>query len=66
MQQGIQKVSTDMSSVTQISTTILGSMDEMSTGMQQIGNATQDVSTLAETTKDNIIAMNEKLDRFKI
>ncbi|MBQ0052683.1 MAG: cache domain-containing protein [Treponema sp.] len=66
MSQGITNVSKDMETVSQISSTILGSMDEMTTGMEQIGNATQSVNELATQTKDNISDMSEKLNRFKI
>ena len=66
MMNGISNVTKDMNSVSQISATILGSMDEMSVGMQQISEASQNVSSLAETTKKNISIMNEKLGQFKI
>jgi len=66
MSQGIMNVANDMAAVTQISTTILGSMDEMAAGMHQIGEATQSVSELATVTRDSIQVMNSKLNLFKI
>ena len=66
MKGGIANVLRDMNNVSQISTTILGSMDEMTVGMQQIGEATQNVSTLAESTKENIGTMSRQLGQFKV
>lgn len=66
MNRGIVDVSNDMSSVIQVSTTIQGSMDEMTAGMQQIGSATQNVSSLATETSTNINAMNQKITLFKV
>lgn len=66
MSQGTQLVVKDMDNVLQISATILGSMDEMAAGAQQIGTSTQGVSNLAVKTKDNIDIMNEQINRFKL
>ena len=66
MVEGISHVTTDMATVSQISSTILGSMDEMTSGIQQIGNATQNVSNLASETENNISTMNNKLNQFKV
>ena len=66
MSQGITDVARDMNTVSQIASTILGSMDEMTTGMQQIGDATQNVSDLAGETRENISIMNEKIRQFKV
>ena len=66
MSQGIQAVVKDMDVVLQISTTILGSMDEMAAGAQQIGTSTQGVSNLAVKTKENIDLMNDQINRFKL
>ena len=66
MNEGIRAVVKDMDNVLQISATILGSMDEMAAGAQEIGTATQGVSNLAVKTKDNIDIMNEQINRFKL
>ena len=66
MSEGIDHVASDMTSVSQISSTILGSMDEMTAGAQQIGSASQGVSDLARQTKENIDIMSEKLGQFKV
>lgn len=66
MKKGTADVARDMNTVSQISATILGSMDEMAAGAQQIGSATQGVSNLAAQTKENIDKMSEKLGRFKV
>ena len=66
MNDGINNVARDMNTVTQISMTILGSMDEMTAGIQQIGDATQMVSDLALDTKNNVDLINEKLGQFKV
>ena len=62
----ILAVTQDMTSVNQISNTIQGSMDEMSTGMQLIGDGTQGVSELASRTKDSVEDMSGKLGQFKV
>lgn len=62
---GIIAVSRDMDSVSQISSIILGSMDEMTAGAQEISTASQSVADLASQTKSNIDLMNEKLGKFK-
>ena len=66
MNEGIRAVVKDMDNVLQISATILGSMDEMAAGAQEIGTATQGVSNLAVKTKDNIDIMNDQINRFKL
>ena len=66
MNRGTQAVVKDMDNVLQISATILGSMDEMAAGAQEIGTATQGVSNLAVKTKDNIDIMNDQINRFKL
>ena len=55
-----------MSAVNEISSTILGSMDEMAAGSQQISKATQNVSDLALKTKDSIDGINSLIGKFKI
>ena len=66
MNEGIRAVVKDMDNVLQISATILGSMDEMAAGAQEIGTATQGVSNLAVKTEDNIDIMNDQINRFKL
>lgn len=56
----------DMDTVSQISSIILGSMDEMTAGAQQISTATQGVSDLAASTKENIDVMDSKLKLFRV
>lgn len=63
---GINNINSDMDAVTQISSTILGSMDEMSAGSQQISTATQDVSELAQQTQDAMNIIKEYIGRFKV
>ena len=62
----IAGVTGDMTKVAEISTTILGSMDEMNAGAKQISQAAQSVSDLANETNDQIHVMNDKLGRFKV
>ena len=66
MSDGINNVAKDMNTVSQISSTIYGSMDEMTAGAQQIGSATQNVSDLARQTRDGIDLMSQKLSLFKV
>ena len=63
---GIQGIGKDMSTVNQISSTILDSMDEMAAGSKQISGATQNVSELAYSTKKSLGSINELISRFKI
>ena len=62
---GIENVQNDMAQVAQISQTILGSMDEMTAGSQEISASTQSVSGLASQTKENIDVMSSLLSQFK-
>ncbi|MDD7459103.1 MAG: methyl-accepting chemotaxis protein [Treponema sp.] len=66
LSRGVQDVINDMSTVSQISDVILGSMDEMTTGAKAINSAAQNVSELARETNVNIEAMNELLNKFKV
>ncbi len=66
MNEGINNVAHDMSMVSQISSTILGSMDEMAAGMQEIGSATQTVSDLARESVESVAKMRDKLDQFTV
>ncbi len=63
---GFVKINNDMESVTQISLTVMGSMDEMAAGSKQISQATQIVSELALKTKDAMSAIDEMLLKFKV
>ncbi|MCR4578739.1 MAG: methyl-accepting chemotaxis protein [Treponema sp.] len=65
LKNSIENVQVDMGQVAQISQTILGSMDEMAAGSQQISASTQSVSDLATQTKDNIDTMSGLLKQFK-
>ena len=66
LNEGISNVGKNMNDVNEISNTILGSMDEMAAGYQQISQATQNVSNLAEKTKDALTVVNDIIGRFKI
>ena len=66
LKEGVSNVTKDMNSVTQISETILGSMDEMAAGSKEISTAAQSVSDLAKKTLDNIAILNEILSQFKV
>jgi len=63
---GIHGIGSDMSSVNQISETVMGSMDEMASGSQQISQATQMVSELALQTKEAMDAINELIGKFRV
>ncbi len=54
-----------METVSQITDVILGSMDEMAAGSQQINSAAQNVSDLSLKTKENIDVMHSLLMNFK-
>ena len=66
MNSNIVNVTNNIVSVQQISMTILGSMDEMAAGAQQISTAAQSVSDLATETRSNINSIEQKLDQFKV
>jgi methyl-accepting chemotaxis protein len=57
---------TSIQDLAQTSATILGSMDEMGAGAEQINKAAQSVSNLAESTNANIRAMDAEIGRFKV
>lgn len=63
---GIDGIGNDMNSVNQISSTIMGSMDEMAAGSEQISKATQMVSDLALKTKEDMDAINGIISKFKV
>ena len=64
LRRGIENVQNNMSVVSQVSDVILGSMDEMAAGSQQISSASQNVSELAQSTRDNIVVMDSILKQF--
>ena len=66
LSKGVSDIGQNMSAVNEISSTILGSMDEMAAGSQQISKATQNVSDLALKTKDSIDGINSLIGKFKI
>lgn len=63
---GFEKIDTNMVAVTQISSTVMGSMDEMAAGSKNISEATQVVSELAGKTKEAMTAIDEMLLKFKV
>lgn len=65
LKDGIANVQMNMEQVSQISKMILGSMDEMAAGSQEISASTQSVSGLAAQTKENIDTMSALLGQFK-
>ena len=63
---GVDDVNQNMVTVAQVSNTILGSMDEMAAGSQQISSSSQNVSDLAMQTQENIELMDSLLKQFKV
>ena len=66
LERGIEEIKNDMVAVSEISSTILGSMDEMAAGSGQISKATQQVSELALKTKDAMETINQLIGKFKV
>lgn len=66
LDEGIQGIVKDVTSVSEISDVILGSMDEMATGSQQISSATRQVSDLSLRTKDSMDKINDLIGKFKV
>lgn len=66
MNDAAEKAKTSMEDLAQTSGTILGSMDEMGAGAEQINKAAQSVSNLAESTNSNIRAMEAEIGRFRV
>ena len=64
LRKGIEDVQNNMNVVSQVSNIILGSMDEMAAGSQQISTSTQSVSELARNTRENIEVMDSLLRQF--
>jgi len=63
---GFAKIRTNMEAVAMVSNTILGSMDEMAAGSQQISRATQNVSDLALNTREAMDGINGLIGQFKV
>lgn len=63
---GIGNINNNMTDVSQIASTILGSMDEMAAGSQQIAGATQNVSELARQTMEAMKIINDYIGKFKV
>ena len=64
LRKGIEDVQNNMNVVSQVSDIILGSMDEMAAGSQQINTSSQSVSELAKNTRENIQVMDSLLRQF--
>ena len=64
--ENLEQVNLEMDNVTQISSTIFGSMDEMAHGSTEINTAAQKVSEMAIQTRENIESMTNLLGQFKI
>ena len=64
LRKGIEEVQNNMTVVSQVSDLILGSMDEMAAGSQQITTSSQSVSELAQNTRENIEVMDSLLRQF--
>ena len=65
IKESFDNVNQNMVTVSQVSNTILGSMDEMAAGSQEINSSSQGVSQLASETKENIMLMDSLLKQFK-
>ncbi|MCQ2575163.1 MAG: methyl-accepting chemotaxis protein [Treponema sp.] len=63
---GLGNMSNDMEAVSNIAATILGSMDEMAAGSQQISQATREVSDLALKTQESMEVINKLIGQFKV
>lgn len=61
-----ERIKTDMNNVAEISNVILGSMDEMAAGSQEISKATQNVSDLALDTKNAMDGIYDLIKKFKL
>lgn len=66
MAQATKGVVSDMQTVAGISDSILGSMDEMTSGAGEISKSSENVKDLALQTKDNIEVVKKLLEQFKI
>lgn len=63
---GITQFEKEMETITQVSSVLSGSMDEMTVGARNINEASQNCSDLAGRTKDNISIMESKLGQFHV
>ncbi len=65
MQESFKSISDTMVGVSQLSDSILGSMDEMNAGSKMINTSAQEVSSLAGDTAENIDQLKGLLQQFK-
>lgn len=63
---GTTTIGEEMQKVTEISHTILGSMDEMGQGAAEINTAAQGVSDLSVETRDSILTMEKLVSMFTV
>lgn len=63
---GIAQFEKEMQTITEVSSVLSGSMDEMTAGARNISEASQNCSDLAGRTKDNISIMESKLGQFHV
>lgn len=63
---GIAQFEKEMETISQVSSVLMGSMDEMTAGARNISEASQNCSDLAGRTKDNITLMESKLGQFRV
>ena len=66
MTSGVLSVSSATENLAQIAQIVSGSMEEMKSGAKEINSSSQDVSELANSTKDNIVVMTDIINKFKI
>ncbi len=60
------QVRTEMNNLSQISTTVSGSMDEMAYGVKDINDSAQNLSELANQTHENINIVTDLVNKFII
>lgn len=63
---GIAQFEKEMETISQVSSVLAGSMDEMTAGARNISVGSQTCSDLAGRTKDNINIMENKLGQFRV
>ncbi|MBN2617212.1 MAG: hypothetical protein JXR64_02735 [Spirochaetales bacterium] len=66
MMMGNEQILRDVVNLSEISTNILHSIEEISVGNNQINTAVVDVVNLAETNKDIIGRVNSYVNKFKL
>ena len=64
--EGVKFVTSEMGTLSEISDSIHGSMDEMTQGTTEINSAAQEVSTLAAQTHETILRMENLLGKFMV